>query len=176
MMKQDELLKILVENKAISLDLAIEIRKQIQEGKGVLDDILFAKKIIDSESLVKLKSGLYNLPSANLLEKEIAGGTLNIITSEVSENYKIICFEKNDTKIKVGIIDPENFKAVEAVDYLAKGQGLEVEYYLISPESFHAAFKGYKSASEELTSALKKKADEDSDLVDMNEKEQAEVE
>lgn len=174
--KQDELLKILADNKTISLEQAIEIKKMIAE-KGVnLDDILTNKKIIDSESLVKIKAGLYNLPSASLLEKDIKSAALNIISNEVAENYKIICFEKSGSKIKVGIIDPGNFKAVEAVDYLAKGQNLEVEYYLISQESFQEALKKYKSVSEELSSALKKRADEESELVGLEEKEESNIE
>lgn len=176
MEKQFELLKLLVDNKTLNLEQAIEIKKKLEEGNGVLEDILISKKIIDSESLVKLRAGIYKLPSVSLLEKDIPGAVLNIISSEVAENYKIICFEKNGNKIKVGIIDPENFKAVEAVDYLAKGQNLEVEYFLISLESFRVAAKKYKSANDELSSALKKRADEESELVDVNEKEQAEVE
>lgn len=175
MEKQDELLKILIDNKTLSLEQAIEIKKLADDKKIGYEDILVAKKIIDSESLVKIKAGMYNMSAISLLEKEIPIATLNTIAGEVAENYKIICFEKNGNKIKVGISDPENFKAVEAMDYLAKGQGLEVAYYLISRESFAAAIKKYKSTSEELSTALKKRDDEN-ELLDEAEKEEDEIE
>lgn len=176
MQKQEEILKILITNKTLNPEQALEINKAVQEGKADLEDVLSAKKIIDSESLAKLRAGLYRMEAESLLEKEIEAPVLNIIACEVAENYKIICFEKTGPKIKVGIVDPENFKAIEAVDYLAKGQQLEAQYFLISKESFRAAAKRYKSVSEELSSALKKRADEAGELIDTEEKERSEVE
>jgi len=176
MQKQEEILKILITNKTLNPEQALEINKAVQEGKADLEDVLSAKKIIDSESLAKLRAGLYRMEAESLLEKEIEAPVLNIIACEVAENYKIICFEKTGPKIKVGIVDPENFKAIEAVDYLAKGQQLEAQYFLISKESFRAAAKRYKSVSEELSSALKKRADEAGELIDIEEKERSEVE
>jgi type IV pilus assembly protein PilB len=54
-------------------------------------------------------------------------------------------------------VDPDNFKAIEAIEFLAKGQGLHVEYYHISTQSFAEAFKQYVSLSQELSSALETK-------------------
>jgi len=60
----------------------------------------------------------------------------------------------------VGITDPDNFKAIEAVDFLSKEEGLEVEYYLISDPSFDNAFKQYKTLTKEISTALETRAEE----------------
>jgi type IV pilus assembly protein PilB len=58
------------------------------------------------------------------------------------------------------MVNPDNFQAMEAVDFLAKKEGFLTEYFLISNNSFRAAFKLYKNLNEELVTALKTKTDE----------------
>ena len=137
------------------------IVKEAQSAGKKVEDILISRQIINPEDLAQVKSEVYRLPYENLIERNIGEGIVSTISSEVAENYKVICFDKEDNRIKVGILDPDNFKAVEAIDFLAKGSGLKVEYYLISEKSFKAAFKQYKSLAKELSSALETRAEEE---------------
>ena len=131
MPKSEEILKYLLENRKLSLDKAEEIVKKAEEEKKNIEDILVSKKVISIENLAKLKAGFYDLPYENLLESEIDEKTINIISEDVAQNYKIICFSQEGKKIKVGIVDPDNFKAMEAVDFLAKGSGFTVDFFII---------------------------------------------
>ncbi len=99
------------------------------------------------------------MPYIRLQEKKVELEALNTFSSEVAKSYSIVCFERERNKIKVGIIDPGNFKAIEAIDFLAKGSGLKVEYFLISKTSFEITHKQYKSLSREIDTALKKRKD-----------------
>ena len=176
MAKQEEILRHLVENQMLTLEQASEFKKKANADKKSIEEILANKKIISLEDLTKLKAGLYNLPYENLREKDIDENAINIIPGEVAENYKIICFLKEGRKIKVGVTDPDNFKAIEAVDFLAKGNGLEVEYFFISKDSFQEAVKKYKSISEELSSALESKASEEGELMTVDAKDKTDLE
>ncbi|MCK4539951.1 Flp pilus assembly complex ATPase component TadA [Candidatus Parcubacteria bacterium] len=176
MAKQEEILRHLVENQMLTLEQASEFKKKANADKKSIEEILANKKIISLEDLTKLKAGLYNLPYENLREKDIDENAINIIPGEVAENYKIICFLKEGRKIKVGVTDPDNFKAIEAVDFLAKGNGLEVEYFFISKDSFQEAVKKYKSISEELSSALESKASKEGELMTVDAKDKIDLE
>ncbi len=160
MEKLEELINLLIERKLITEDQILEAQKKAEANNKSLEDILLKNGSVDIEEYTKIKAEVYDLPYENLIEKKINAHILNIIPSEVAENYKIICFDKRGNKIKVGIVDPNNFKAIEAVDFLAKGAGLQVEYFLISIQSFKAAFKQYKTLDEELSSALKTREEE----------------
>ncbi|RLC38252.1 hypothetical protein DRH27_02725 [Candidatus Falkowbacteria bacterium] len=161
MSKQEELLAILSQKNIIKSEDAGNIVKEAQSAGKKVEDILISRQIINPEDLAQVKSEVYRLPYENLIERNIGEGIVSTISSEVAENYKVICFDKEDNRIKVGILDPDNFKAVEAIDFLAKGSGLKVEYYLISEKSFKAAFKQYKSLAKELSSALETRAEEE---------------
>ncbi|PLX27372.1 hypothetical protein C0583_03600 [Candidatus Parcubacteria bacterium] len=160
MMSNQDLLALLVDKKIIDETKAKILFEKSNSEQKTIEEIVVNDKIIDEEALTELKAKHYSLPYVNLIEVKITGESLNTFTSEVSQNYNIVCFENLNKQIKVGILDPGNFKAIEAIDFLAKGNGLKVQYYLISKKSFKEAFKQYKSFSKEINTALEKRRDE----------------
>ncbi|MEA1963262.1 MAG: GspE/PulE family protein [Patescibacteria group bacterium] len=176
MAKQKEILRHLIENQMLTQEQSVEFKEKAKADKKNIEEILVNKKIISLEDLTKLKATLCNLSYEDLREKDIDKDIINIISKEVAENYKIICFSKDDQKIKVGIIDPDNFKAIEAVDFLAKGNGLKAEYFLVSINSFERAIKKYESISEELSSAIKSKESEEEELMTVDDKDKIDLE
>jgi type IV pilus assembly protein PilB len=165
MNKQDELLNALVQHKLISQNQLEEVRVAASKFKKTFEEVLLERKIVDYEELTKVKADIYGMPYQNLADKKLTDDILSIIPIEVAENYKIICFGKEKNKIKVGIVDPDNFKAIEAIDFLAKEENFQVEYYLISSLSFNIAFKQYRSLRKEVFSALKTKAEEEAEEI-----------
>jgi len=177
MPKQEDIIKALIEYNLVSEETLNAAIKEAKEQNKKVEDILLSGKEVKEEELTKVKAALFGLPYEDLAEKEIGDTILNIISSEVSENYKIICFDEMNGKIKVGIVDPDNFKAIEAVDFLAKGKGLQVEYYFISKTSFYKAFERYKSLAKELSSALETRAkEEEEETVTIKEEEKTSLE
>jgi type IV pilus assembly protein PilB len=174
--KQKELLQELLRNNLITREQFAQIEEDSANGKPV-EDILVEKQIMDIEEIYKIKAKSFGIFYQNLVDKKITDVALNIIPIEAAENYKIICFELSPDKIKVGLVDPDNFKAISAIDFLAKEQGWKVEYYLVSPASFDSAFKQYKTLSKEIFSALKVKEEEESkDLIQLGDKKLEKVE
>jgi type IV pilus assembly protein PilB len=174
--KQKKILELLLKKNAISSDQAVAILGETKVGGKSIEELITEKKLLSNESLMQIKAEVYDLQYVNLTETEIGQGTLNIIPHQVAENYQIICFDKTSLAIKVGLTDPENFKAIEAVDFLAKEQNLTVEYFLISKDSFKAAAKQYKSIAEELSTALKTRAAEEQQYLSTIEESQDKVE
>ncbi len=172
MSKTDELINLLVKEKAIAPERLAEI-KNFPEYAISPEDALVGKGLIDSENLVEFKSKIYDLNYRNLVEAKVNDQVLNLIPFEVAENYKIICFEVSEGKMKVGIVDPENFKAIEAIDFLAKEENLQPEYFLISKLSFENVLKYYKTLGKEVLKALKTKEDEEAlDRAEKNKKQE----
>lgn len=151
---------LLVQNKLITLSALAEIKQQpafsVNPEAAILENGL-----VDIEALTKLKAKLYNFQYRSLLDVKIPDQILNSIPLEVAENYKIVCFEIAQKKMKVGILEPENFKAIEAIDFLAKEQNLRPEYFLISTLSLTEALRHYKTLGKEVSGALQSKAEED---------------
>jgi len=175
MTKQEELIDLLVKSKLIGVEQLAKIKNLAASSQEDLDSILIKQGIIDSEELTKVKAQLFKLPYQLLLNQKVEDQALNVIPLEVAENYKIICLKKEGNKIRVGLTDPENFKAIEAVNFLAKELGLRVDYCLISSASFIYVVKQYKTLRKEVTTALESKAQEDAEAL-IRTKKQREIE
>jgi len=160
MSKSEELINLLVQNKLITDEQLTGIKK-LPEYSISPEEALIKSGLVDVENLTKFKAKVYNLNYHSLIGSKIPDQVLNLIPGEVAENYKIACFEVVRNKMKVGIVDPENFKAIEAIDFLAKEENLQPEYFLISALSFDNALKHYKTLGKEVSKALKTKEEED---------------
>jgi len=161
MIQPDVLLKILIKKNLLSTEQADGIIAQSQATAKSFEDILTNGDLIDQEELINIKAEILSLPAVHLLDEKISENSLNAIPKEVAENYKIICFDKSAGKIKIGMIDPENFKAIEAINFLAKEESLKPLFYIISPQSFDKAVKQYTTLRKEVTTALETKAREE---------------
>jgi len=159
--KQEELLKLIVEKKLLDEAKVLEIKDKARTAEQKAEDFIVSQGLLDAEKITELKAEVYGFPYESLLGKEVRSDVLNIISFEAAENYEIVCFDKSGDKIKVGLTDPENFKAREAVNFLAKEEGLDVDYYLISEQSFKKIFKQYKDLKSEIDRALEIRAEEE---------------
>ncbi|MFA6171152.1 MAG: GspE/PulE family protein [Patescibacteria group bacterium] len=152
--------EILINKKKLTRAQAEEFEKMAAASGKTIEDILLDKGDFDQEELTKYKAESLNIPYYSLIGKRIDDKVINLIPFEVAENYRTICFDRSGEKLLIGLVDSENFKAVEAIDFLAKKEGVRAEYYLISPLSFDQSFKQYRSLKKEVSTALERKAKE----------------
>ncbi|MBI2459628.1 MAG: type II/IV secretion system protein [Parcubacteria group bacterium] len=160
MSKTEELINLLAQDKIITAEQLVGLKK-LPEYKANPEAALIKSNLIDLEDLTKFKAKVYNFNYRGLIGAKISDQALNLIPAEVAENYKIVCFEAAQGKMRVGLVDPENFKAIEAIDFLAKEENLQPEYFLISALSFETALRHYKTLGKEVSQALKTKAEEE---------------
>lgn len=165
MNKKEELINLLIKNKIISEEQLTRIKEVASLAGKDVESFLIEKGTVDEELITKLKARIYKMPYQDLLSKKVGVLVLNTIPIEVAENYEIVCFEKDEKKINIGIVDPDNFKAMEAVNFLAKEGDIKVEYFLISPLSFKKVFEQYKNLEREVGIALETKAKEEAEEI-----------
>ncbi len=158
---KENLLDLLLEHKIINEKQYKDIAGKAKKSNRKVEDILVERDIMNIEEVVRFKARIYNIPYQYIEESKITEEALNVIPFEVAKNYSIACFEKTDNKIKVGMIDPYNSKAIEAVNFLVKEQGLVAEFYLISKDSLKKIFDRYGNLEKEISSALESKAQEE---------------
>lgn len=129
---------------------------QAEDFSNIPDAERFIKQhvVISEEDGARVKGELYNLEYINLVGKSVSPNLLNLLPRDLAENYKIVVFDKEEQRIKVGLVDPSNFKAIEAVNFMALKNNLQATYYAISSDSYRAAVKQYESLHEEVGEAL----------------------
>jgi len=161
MKKQKKLLDFLVSKELLKIEEVNGIIAEITTKAKPLEEIILASNLIKPEDFVKAKAEFLNLPYASLIYNEVPEEVLNSIPSEVAENYRVICFAKENNKLSVALTNPDNYQAMEAISFLANKNNWQVDYYLVSEASFINVFRQYKKFNREISSALKIKEQED---------------
>src|SRR3989344_328624 len=109
---------------------------------------------ISGEALAQAKGQAISMPYINLEGKQITMEILNILPQDLAENYQMLVFGKEGNKLQVGLVNPFNYKAVEAIEFLARKKNFRISYFIISPISFELGYKGYESIKEQVGEAL----------------------
>lgn len=155
------LVDFLVSKHLLSPETASDLQKQAETTGKTVDDLIIDQSLVNIEDYTRVKADFFHFPYIDLSDKTIDEATLNFVPLSIAEHYKIVAFEKAEDRLKVGLVDVSDFKAIEAMDFLAQKSKLKVEYYLISHFSFNAAFNQYKNFNREIEGALAVKAKED---------------
>lgn len=151
---QNELLNGLVADGALTKEQAAELAKAAGAAKGSIEDLIASRGLVSDDRLTAVKGKVLKMPIADLKGRLVPRAVLDLIPQQVAENYQMIPFEKAGNEIHIGLVDPQNFKAVEAVEFLAQKAGWEVKYFLIAPGGFKAILRQYQVMGEEVQQAL----------------------
>lgn len=166
--KNEQLLNLLLSKKLITATKAEEVKKTPLKNKDDLAAFLLSQKIVTEEQLTEARAAFFGLPYYNLASEEVVEETLRFLPEEIAQTYQVICFQREENVLKVGLVEP-NLKAMEAVNFLAADEKLQIQYFLISNTSWQKFFKQYQKMEEEISSALEVKAKEEGEeLVAVN--------
>ncbi|MCD6435512.1 MAG: type II/IV secretion system protein, partial [Clostridiales bacterium] len=146
---------LLVKKKFLSAKQLANIKIILERGsKKTLDSVLRKKKIMEDEDLAQIKADILGKEYVSLLDREVPGETLNLIPLDISENYQMIAFEKDVDAISVGMVNPLNNQALEALDFLAVKNKWKVKIFIITLVDFKQTLSKYRNVGSEVANAL----------------------
>lgn len=93
-------------------------------------------------------------PQVDLSGKLILPEILKEIPEEAANFYQFVPFGKNGDVLEVAMVDPDDFKAKEALRFIASQYKVRTKIYRILPENFQEAVKQYRNLKREVRSAL----------------------
>lgn len=147
------IIDILSDKGVLSPEGALVVRAKMKEAKTPLDELL-AQQGIGEKNMVDAKSELTGLPVAELLGKKVQFEVLKNIPEESARFYKFVPIDKKDGVLEIGMVNPEDVKAQDALKFIANRLGTTFKIFLISPSDFTAVLAEYKSLGGEVTKAL----------------------
>ncbi len=98
---------------------------------------------------------MINIPTRTL-EKDIKipYEILDYIPEDSATHYKSVPLGISDGVLEVGMVDPENLKAVDAINFISRKAGLPFKIFLISEKDFKNVLSMYRSLGGEVSQAL----------------------
>lgn len=135
------------------------VANALKEGQDVGAAIIEAG-IMSDDDLAAFKSALYRVPQVNLEQIEPDPKAFKEISEDVAGFYHVVPFAIADGVLKVGIVDPEDINALEALKFIASDKGLKLDKYVITYHDFSATLKKFKSLTGEVGKALQSIAEQ----------------
>ena len=151
---KNPLLNKLMEQGLITSQQYQEILAKQESSNSPLEKIIIEDKLVDPEEFAKVKGQVLNVPYVNLQDMLIEEVHLKFLPQDLAFNYQMIVFAAKGDELQVGLVDPTNFQALEAIEYLARKNNLRVKYYVISTISFELAIKKYETLTQEVGEVL----------------------
>jgi len=144
-------------------DLKKIVDDATKAGRSV-EGLLIEKGVKDS-SIQESKSKYYGIPYRSLEGREIPFEVLNNIPEESATYYKIVPLGVVNSVLEIGVVDPENVEAMDALNFISSKIHLPYKIFLISEADFQKVLVSYKGFSGEVTKAL---TDLETELSDEN--------
>jgi len=103
---------------------------------------------------VKAKAEALKVPFIDLTGREIPVEVLKEIPEEAATFYRFIPLAKQENVLEIGMVDPGDLKAKEALRFITRQSGLETKLFVISTADFKNVLKQYKTLRGEVKKAL----------------------
>ncbi len=144
---------ILLKKNILTKDKLEEISRQATEEFIPIDDLLKAYGVSEDD-IVKAKAETRGIEAKSIKGKKIPYEVLKKIPEEASRHYKFIPLNLEDGVLEIGMVNPDDIEAKEALQFISSRLNLPFKISLISQEDLNNSYKGYEGLSGEVTRVL----------------------
>lgn len=121
---------------------------------GAPVETMLKKRGVKAEDILAAKGEEMGVPTRSLKDQTIPFDILKYIPEESAMHYRFVPVAVKDSVLEVGLVDPDDIEARDALNFIASKVNLPFKIFLISEEDFQAAVGLYKGLSGEVTKAL----------------------
>jgi type IV pilus assembly protein PilB len=147
-------LEELVKDGTINQNQIAEIKNLATEKyKGDIDKVL-VESGISEEKLLKKKGEYFQMPTRQVGTKGVSFDALKYISEDSAIHYHFAPIEFNEGVLEVGVTNPENIQAMDALQFISAKLGVPFKIFLISSSDYQAIMESYKGISVQMEEAL----------------------
>lgn len=96
----------------------------------------------------------YGFPTKILGDPPVSEQALDYIPRDSAQHYEIVPLAVNDGALEVGLVDPDNIEAFDALQFISTRIGMPYKIFLITKEDFDRVLDSYQNLSGEVGKAL----------------------
>lgn len=106
-----------------------------------------------------LKPAIFNtspgsIPVLSEYPRQLEKRILEIIPEATARKHRLFCFEKNETVLRIAMVDPSDFDAMNMLRFLAEKESLSIEIYQTNEGIFGEVMKNYSGTDKALQNAI----------------------
>lgn len=142
-MDDKKFLENLVAAGLLTNDASQKILKDSAALGKTAEEIIYDRNLVLEEEVAKIKSQLLKIPYKKIDVGEITKELLSNISEEVARTYKVAPLSASKGMLVVGMVNPQDSQAQEALRFVAKQQKINLGIYLITPGDLDLILQKY---------------------------------
>ena len=103
---------------------------------------------LTEDTVTQAKAAFYRLPYIKI--SKIFNDASKYIPEEAARQYKFVPVSFADEVLSIGVTEPENLEAMNALQFMSVKLGVPFKVFLISPSDFNKVLDGYKAGIQEV--------------------------
>ncbi|MFH1859296.1 MAG: hypothetical protein ABIJ80_03525, partial [Patescibacteria group bacterium] len=137
----------------------------IAERENKLVSEVLQMRGVPEQTILNVLSESTGAPIRKIQDKKIPFEILRYVSEESSTYYKLLPLAVVNGVLEVGMVDPEDMEARDALQFIALQLKFPFKIFLISQKDFEKGVLFYRGLTEEVTEALTQfEATEDEDI------------
>ena len=127
-------------------------RSAKQSGKDV--SAVLVEMGIDAGNVLSLKGEYLQVPVRQINPKDVPSDVLRYIPEDSAQHYAFIPIGFEEGALEVGMVNPDDLQARDALQFIATNLGVPFKIFLITRDDFDALVENYRGLSGEVHKAL----------------------
>jgi type IV pilus assembly protein PilB len=148
------LLEELVKNGLIKESQIDEIRNLARDKYEGDIDYALAEMNVPEDKILEIKGAYFSMPIKKLGVKNLSFDGLKYISEDSATHYNFAPIGLIDGVLEVGVTDPSNMEAMDALQFISSKIGIPFKIFLISKSDFKKIMETYRGISSQVEEAL----------------------
>ena len=144
---------LLLKKNIITAGVAKDANTALMQGDASAEKVL-TKLGVDIDKYLEVKAEYLGVPVKRMPKPSIPFEILKYLPEESATFYKMIPTGLVDNVLEIGMVNPDNFEARDALNFISSKNNVPYKIFLISEEDYANAMECYKGLSGEVTKAL----------------------
>lgn len=146
----------------------VKNRANEEHGGDISETLIEAG--IPEEKILEIKGEYLGIPIKKVIPGKISFNVLRYISEDSAAHYHFAPIELKDNVLEVGVLDPENIQAMDALQFISSKLGIPFKIFLISKSGYENIMGTYKGMGIQVEEALDELNKDEGDAKGINEK------
>lgn len=147
-------LEALVKKSLINEGQISEIKLRAQQKYNGDLSLALIEAGIPEEKILEEKGEYLGIPVKKINTKELSFDPIKYISEDSATHYHFIPIDMKDGVLHVGVTDPEDIQAMDALQFISTKIGIPFKVFLISQSDYENTMEIYKGLSSQVGEAL----------------------
>jgi type IV pilus assembly protein PilB len=149
----EQILDILIKKKSLDEKTAALVRDLLARGKS-LEQAVVGGRYLNDVDFAKARAEAMGMPFVDLTERVIPKETLELVSQNIKDSFNIVPVEFDGKTLQIAMLNPQDIKATNAIEFLASDRGWSVKYVIAPTSQIQSLLKKLKGLGTEVATAL----------------------